>query len=264
VAITLKDMPELEGLLPPMLDGCTFEESEHGASGSRVIRVSMKGSDVAYVKYASGDFADELREEYERIEWLRSRARVPEVIDYRATPNAAVLVTRALVGRNGMEASSLDPAAVVSGMARALSELHSIPPAECPFDEGLPRRLKQAFSRMEAGRVDEEDFDQSRLGMPARVIFDSLLSCPPMIEHPVVTHGDACPENFIFREGAFVGFIDCGRAGRADRYQDLALASRNIGAIFGPALVDHFFVEYGEPDPDPARIEYYRILDEFF
>jgi aminoglycoside phosphotransferase len=264
VAINLKEVPELEGLLPPMLDGCAFEESEHGASGARVIRVSMRGADVAYVKYASGDFAEEIREEYKRIEWLSSRARVPEIIHFRATPNAAVLVTKALAGRNGVEASRLDPVAVVSGMARALSELHSIPAADCPFDEGLPRRLRQAFARMEAGRVDEQDFDQSRQGMSARVIYDSLLGCPPTIERPVVTHGDACPENFIFQEDAFVGFIDCGRVGRADRYQDLALASRNIGAMFGPDLAHHFFVEYGEPDPDPARIEYYRILDEFF
>ena len=149
-------------------------------------------------------------------------------------------------------------------MAKALRELHSISPGDCPFDERLHLRLKLAAARMEADLVDEQDFDQARHGMRTRDVYEQLLRTMPGGEQLVVTHGDACPENFIFRGDTFVGFIDCGRVGLADKHQDLALASRNIDALFGQELVDTFFIEYGEPNPNLGKIEYYRILDEFF
>ncbi|KAF1720927.1 APH(3') family aminoglycoside O-phosphotransferase [Pseudoxanthomonas wuyuanensis] len=266
MTISLDEVSELKNALSPLLDECTFEEAEYGQSGARVIRVLMPGGDIAYVKYASGAFAEELREEHERIGWLTAQTRipVPEVISYASTSNATILLTKALVGRNAADAASADPTTIVAEMARALRELHAIAPEDCPFDERLHLRLKQALARMEAGLVDEEDFDQARQGMRVRDVYEQLLSRIPAAEQLVVTHGDACPENFIFRGDAFVGFIDCGRVGLADKYQDLALASRNIDALFGPELADQFFIEYGEPNPSPVKIEYYRILDEFF
>ena len=264
MTINLDEISELKNVLSPLLNECTFEEAAHGESGARVARVLMPGGDVAYLKYAFCAFAEEIREEHRRMGWLKPRARIPEVISYTSTSDVTILLTKDLVGRNAADASNADPATIVAGMARALRELHSISPKECPFDERLHLRLKLAFTRMEADLVDEEDFDQARLGMRARDVYEQLLRQMPEAEQLVVTHGDACPENFIFRGDAFVGFVDCGRVGLADKYQDLALASRNIDAVFGPELADRFFIEYGEPNPNLFKIEYYRILDEFF
>lgn len=263
----LDEQHVLTRVLAPCLEGCTFEEAAHGESGARVIRALRHGRARAYLKYATGQDARAIVDEHERLQWLGSRAEVPgipKVIAFHSNPRAAFLLTEALVGRNAAEAAIGNPREVVAGMAHALRRLHSIPAGDCPFDAALHLRLASALDRVEAGLVDEDDFDQARQGMRAYEVYDSVVARIPVEEDLVVTHGDACPENFIFNENAFIGFVDCGRAGRAGRYQDLALASRNIESMFGVDLAALFFAEYGEPEPDEGRLEFYRMLDEFF
>lgn len=118
--------------------------------------------------------------------------------------------------------------------------------------------------RVSAGLVDETDFDEERLGRTATdVLNELLLSRSPRTHDLVVTHGDACLPNLMADADQFTGFIDCGRLGISDRFQDLALAARSIERDLGADWVAPFFREYGVV-PDERRIAFYCLLDEFF
>lgn len=69
---------------------------------------------------------------------------------------------------------------------------------------------------------------------------------------------------FLDRETLEVtGILDVGRLGVADRHLDLALFTRSLAAadLNGPELPDWV---RERANVDPWRIEYYRLLDEFF
>ncbi len=92
--------------------------------------------------------------------------------------------------------------------------------------------------------MDEDDFDDERLGRSAQDLFRELVERRPKMEDLVMTHGDACLPNFIAYGGSFSGYIDCGRLGIADRHQDMALACGSIERNFGAALVADFLNIY--------------------
>ncbi len=76
----------------------------------------------------------------------------------------------------------------------------------------------------------------------------------------------------MIEDGKISGFLDLGKAGLADRYQDIALCYRSLqnncsGAYGGksyPAFdPDLLFEELGI-QPDWEKIKYYILLDELF
>ena len=246
-------------VLPPSIrervEGYAMEAVEVGESGARVFRLARDGGAAMFLKCAPGT---ELGEEVERLRWLVGRAPVPPVIHFEA----GFLLMGALPGRDGSVAGH--PAAVVAGLAGALRELHAQPVEGCPFDHRVDAQIERARLRMEAGLVDEDDFDEARIGRSAAELFEGLRRTRPAGEDLVLAHGDACLPNVLFDGTRFAGFIDCGRAGVADRYQDLALASRSIEHNLGAEWVEPFFAAYGLPAPRAEKIEFYRLLDEFF
>jgi aminoglycoside 3'-phosphotransferase-2 len=160
-------------------------------------------------------------------------------------------------------ANDLSAPQVISALAMALRRLHQVPIEKCPFDHPLQQRMAAARSRVSAGLVDESDLDDERLGRTAEEVFAELLSTLPETYDLAVTHGDACLPNFLVDASRFTGYIDCGRLGISDIYQDLALAARSIERNLGAEWVTPFFHEYGV-ERDQQRIAFYCLLDEFY
>jgi len=244
-----------DGQLNPVDVGCT---------SASVFRIDRPGRPTIFLKCALVARQEGLADEAGRLRWLHGRLAVPRVLAFLVHRDREYLVTSGLAGVNGVVAGMRNPEAVVTGMAGALARLHAQPARGCPFDETLQVRIERARARLEQGLVDEADFDDERHGMTAAQVWRELETHPALSESPVLTHGDACLPNVIFDGDAVAGFVDCGRAGAADAYQDLALAAHSIAGNLGPAWVVPFFEAYGLSLPDDRKLRLYRLLDEFF
>ncbi len=235
-----------------------------GCSEAAVYRLEAHGRPTLFVKAEPVGPLCELPGEAARLRWLAGQGiACPRVLAEAEEAQCCWLLMSAVAGRDLASSTDLAPGQIVTIAAEALRGLHALAAHTCPFDHGLRPRIALARTRMDAGLVDEEDFDDERRGRSAADLFNDLLSSCPEGEDLVVTHGDACLPNLLVQDGRFTGFVDCGRLGVADRHQDLALASWSIRHNLGEDWVEPFLRHYGGT-VDPDRLAFYRLLDEFF
>lgn len=235
-----------------------------GCSDAAVFRVETAAGETLFVKTEPLEPLAELPGEIARLRWLAAQgAPCPAVLDAVAGEERQWLLMSAVPGCDLASSSGLGAERIVTLVADALRDLHRLDIAACPFDHRSENRIPEARARLDAGLVDESDFDDDRAGRSAAQVFDDLLSKRPAREDFVVTHGDACLPNFMVADGRFSGFIDCGRLGVADRHQDLALAVRSLADNLGEAWVEPFLRRYGG-EIDRDRLAFYCLLDEFF
>lgn len=184
----------------------------------------------------------DLSAESERLRWARPHTPVPEVLEIGTDESGSWLVTRALPGCSAVDERWLaDPAPAVRAIGAGLRRLHdSLPVDTCPFDWSPASRLRHLQPPCEGHR--------------------SELSAPPPVDRLVVCHGDACaPNTVIDADGRWVGHVDLGSLGVADRWADLAVAAMSLGWNYGDGWDGVLHDAYGI-EPDPERIAYHRLL----
>lgn len=232
-----------------------------GRSGARVWRSSRF---VLKVCSRTG-LERPLHAEALRLRWLAGRLPVPEVAGYEVTPETEFLAMTRLPGVPLHHPDALvHPLRVTELLARALRELHALPVRDCPFNASLAFTLRQARVRLEAGLIDETDFDDERRGQTGVQVLRELLATRPVHEDVVVTHGDPCLPNLLLDGEYLSGFVDVGRLGLADRHADLSLAYRSLKRNIGQEMGEHFLDVYGRTLVDAGKLNYYTLLDEMF
>ncbi|QWF80324.1 APH(3') family aminoglycoside O-phosphotransferase [Amycolatopsis sp. CA-230715] len=246
-----------------------------GKSGAGVWR--LDGSPPLYAKAAPRsehpDAGFDVAGEADRLDWLGAHG-IPaaHVVDTGEKDGVAWLVSTAVPGRTAAEDwASGEREAVVDAVADFTRVLHALPVADCPFDRSLAVTVPHARYAAENGLVDLEDLDDERSGWSAARLVTELDGALPGVEESVVCHGDLCLPNVLLDPSTFevTGLIDVGRLGVADRYADLALITRSLRAgdlnpQFGARFADRFLARYGEVPVDTTRLDFYRLLDEFF
>ena len=259
------------GPIPTELETLIKDYAVHpvtiGCSDASVFYLHAPAKPSFYLKTVLAGFEVTFRPEVERLDWLKDRLPVPQVVYYRQNEAGKYLLLSEIAGLMACDDFfKARPLMMVKLLAEGLKKLHSLYISQCPFDSRMNSQLEAARQRMQAGLVDETDFDEKRQGRKATALFEELLRTRPTGEDLVFTHGDYCLPNVILDSTgtALSGFIDLGRSGMADRYQDLALAARSLEFNFGPEFVPALFEEYGLIEVDWAKIEFFQLLDEFF
>jgi aminoglycoside phosphotransferase len=122
--------------------------------------------------------------------------------------------------------------------------------------------LLQAHRRVAAGFVEPaRDFEASFQHLSVEEAMSVLDATRPSSEDLVVCHGDYCPPNILITEWEATGFVDLGELGVADRWCDLAVATRSMTNNLGPGYEELFLSEYGAAQ-DAERMIYYRLLHD--
>jgi aminoglycoside 3'-phosphotransferase-2 len=259
---------DLLPLLPPdwqsELLASRVRPVDGGMSGATLYRVQHPDRSDAYLKIASGPHLAELRTEIERTTWLAGRGvRVPRLLRVLDGGRAAAVMMSALAGAHPGDARQ--PAGdIIRAVAGGLFRLHAFPVHDCPFDETVASRLAQARQMMSRGRVAPEHFADRNRGLAPQDIYDRLVRTRPASEDLVLVHGDATFDNILIDPDQNIGFIDCGHAGRGDRYLDLAAITEAIADHFGPEWVETFARAYGNIRLDAAKLAFFSDLYELF
>jgi aminoglycoside phosphotransferase len=260
-------LTQLPLTLRTMLKDAALVSIDEGMSGTSVLRVEQADQPARYLKIARRGSEQDLQPEVARLLWLQNKLPVPQVLYMAEAGDLQYCLLSAIPGLVLYHDDLREHLpAMLRQYALALREIHALPIANCPFDARLDVKIAQARRRLDAGLINEDDFDEERAGQRARSLFKQALATRPADEDLVFTHGDYCTPNILIDPPTltWTGLIDWGRAGIADRYQDLALAARSIDYNFGADWIPLFFENYGISTVDPAKIEFYRLLDEFF
>ncbi|WP_323014025.1 APH(3') family aminoglycoside O-phosphotransferase [Devosia sp.] len=245
------------------LRGHDWQRVTLGKSGADVWRIDMGGGNVVFLKTGPAQALSELPGEAERLEWLAHMGlRAPRLVELVQTATRHWLLMTQVPGQD-LTHETGRPEELCRMMAQGLRRLHALDPRHCPFDQSVSRQLAAGAARVEAGLVDEDDFDARHRGWSAAEVLAWVEANRPSEAELVVTHGDACLPNLMADGGRFSGIIDCGRLGLADRWQDLALACRSIMFNCGEAYVAPFLQAYGAAW-DPVKYRFYNALDELF
>lgn len=216
--------------------------------------------------------------EYHIVNWLNGRLPVPSIPAYEKHNGLAYTLMTKAEGKMLCEMDYLQkPELVIDIAAKGLKMLWETDVSDCPYSVSrLTNRLKAAEYNVTHGLVDIENTEPETFGdggfkNPEELLEWLINNRPP--EDIVLTHGDYCLPN-IFAEGDSIsGFIDLGKAGPADRWQDIAIAIRSLDHNFGgrytdgkrifdfkpQMLLDALGVEMNE-----EKYRYYILLDELF
>lgn len=232
-----------------------------GMSGASVFRLATEPESI--LKLATGKYAASMSDEITRTRWLAAQGiAVPKILRAHADDEISVMQMQKVPGVVA-DHCRWPAERLLPSLGRAFARLHALQVAACPFDESVAVRLSVAAQAVERDEVNVEDFDEKNLDVAPEILLARLTrNAPP--EDLVVAHGDAAFSNIIVDPEGTVTFIDCGHAGRSDRYLDLAVLGAEIVERFGREGLAIFLAAYGEKDWNDSKATYFCDLYELF
>lgn len=254
--------------LAALLDGYTCTQNRVGCSSAGVYRYSG-GAGSLYLK--TDKSGGGLRREQEILRWLEGKLPVPKIRYWGEQDGFCHMLTSEAKGHMACvcpEDTLCEPyESTVKLLADGLRMLQSVDITGCPFDSTLDKKLADALYNIENNLVDMDDFEEGNdFSSPMELYRYLSFNKPP--EDLCFTHGDYCLPNIFLDHGSVTGFIDVGRGGIADKWQDIALCVRSLGYNLRNVKEKEQYLnllfDCLNSKPDWDKINYYILLDELF
>ncbi|MHB8127505.1 MAG: APH(3') family aminoglycoside O-phosphotransferase [Mobilitalea sp.] len=243
--------------------GMECEQNKVGCSQAGVYKF-FSATEVFYLKVEpkTGD----LETEYNNMLWLKGKISVPRIIEWDSDKDADYLLISDIGGKMLCDDFYLkNPALAVSLLAKGINLLRTVDIKDCPIHNDLHKKLKNATENIRLNRVDMTDWESSSNGFSSpEDLLKYLNSNIPKNEELVFTHGDYCLPNIFADKEQLTGFIDIGRAGAADLWQDVALCIRSLRHNFKTEDYDDLLLKQIGIPINKEKLNYYILLDELF
>lgn len=246
--------------LNELLAGMKLSSDTEGMSKAQVIKCE-NAIHTYYLKIEN--INDEVIREFQMYQWLKGKLPMPDIILRTIENNVSYLLIEKAKGKM-LEDDEYknNPKLLVQLAAKGIKALQSVDVSTCPFDSQIDVKLEKAKLRIEQGEVSKVDRNQYTVNLNSpEDVYRYLIDNKPK-EDLVLTHGDYCFNNFFTDGKEITSYIDMGRGGIGDRYQDIALCVREL-MDYDPIYTEMLFKELGM-DPDFDKIKYYILLDELF
>lgn len=250
-----------------------------GDSSFTIDNIGMSNSQVFYfdnMVLKIEKQGEESNNEHLMMNWLNGKICIPKVLCFKEIDDINYLLMSKIKGQMLCSEDFLEnPNVLISLLAKGLKMLWDIDVSDCPYNNSVDNKLRLAEIRVANNLCTTEDAEPDTYGengfkSPSDLL--AWLKDNKPIENPVLSHGDYCLPNIFAKDGKITGFIDLGKSGIADKYQDIALCYRSlkhnfygkyIGKEYNGFYPDKFFEELGVV-PDWKMIKYYILLDELF
>lgn len=230
----------------------------------------------------------ETRNEVEIISWVKKQNSCvshfndpflpfPKIIKYIEENNISYTLQSRIHGKMLCDDEYLSyPETLINMAAAALKSLWAVDVKDCPVLTVSPLKQRLKYARylvenhLEETDVEPETYGPNGFKNPQELL--EWLEANHPEEDIVMTHGDFCLPNIFANGNKLAGFIDLGKAGPADRWQDIAIAIRSIhhnlnGTYGGKKIMDFtpdmLLDKLGIP-MDEKKYKYYLLLDELF
>lgn len=240
-----------------------------GMSGAQIL---LFPDQVLKIQSAS----PEAEREVQMMEWCAGKLPVPRVLAHMVEQQTSYLLMTRAEGKMSCDASYMEQPEVLTEMlADGLKRLWQVDTTDCPCHQMLAQKLKAAEQNVRQGLVDLDNVEPETFGPEGfadpQALLNWLYANQPA-EEPVLSHGDFCLPNIFGKGNQVSGYIDLGRAGVADKWQDIVLCYRslrdNYGTRYGGVQYTGFWPELLFEklgiEPDWEKIRYYILLDELF
>ncbi len=204
--------------------------------------------------------------EHEQIimQWLQDKLPVPKIIAQSKDNGYEYLLMTKAKGEMSCSDHFLNkPEELVRLLAEGIKMLQQVNISDCPFECTLEKKLNAAKERIDLGQIDMSDWEKDTPFNTPEELYEYLVN-NQQDEEMVFSHGDYCLPNIFLSNDKVSGFIDLGRAGIADKWQDIALCVRSVKyTLKNDYYIDLLFKHLGI-DPNHAKVRYYILLDELF